>query len=158
MKQATPQDPSLLEGYMREALNLAGRAEQLGEVPVGAVVVREGKIIGRGHNQPVGSGDPTAHAEIVALREAARTVGNYRLPGAQIFVTLEPCLMCAGACLHARIQTLVFGARDPKTGAVRSLLEVLDDPRHNHRIEIVEGILGDDCGRKVRAFFRKRRA
>jgi tRNA(adenine34) deaminase len=158
MKQATPQDPSLLEGYMREALNLAGRAEQLGEVPVGAVVVREGKIIGRGHNQPVGSGDPTAHAEIVALREAARTVGSYRLPGAQIFVTLEPCLMCAGACLHARIQTLVFGARDPKTGAVRSLLEVLDDPRHNHRIEIVEGILGDDCGRKVRAFFRKRRA
>jgi tRNA(adenine34) deaminase len=158
MKQATPQDPSLLEGYMREALNLAGRAEQLGEVPVGAVVVREGKIIGRGHNQPVGSGDPTAHAEIVALREAARTVGNYRLLGAQIFVTLEPCLMCAGACLHARIQTLVFGARDPKTGAVRSLLEVLDDPRHNHRIEIVEGILGDDCGRKVRAFFRKRRA
>ncbi len=157
MKQATPQDPSLLEGYMREALNLAGRAEQLGEVPVGAVVVREGQIIGRGHNQPVGSGDPTAHAEIVALREAARAVGNYRLPGAQLFVTLEPCLMCAGACLHARIQTLVFGARDPKTGAVRSLLQVLDDPRHNHRIEIVEGILGDDCGRKVSAFFRKRR-
>ena len=158
MKQATPQDPSLFEGYMREALHLAGRAEELGEVPVGAVVVREGQIIGRGHNQPVGSGDPTAHAEIVALREAARTVGNYRLPGAQIFVTLEPCLMCAGACLHARIQTLVFGARDPKTGAVRSLLQVLDDPRHNHRIEIVEGILGDDCGRKVRAFFRNRRA
>ena len=158
MKQATPQDPSLLEGYMRQALHLAGRAEELGEVPVGAVVVREGQIIGRGHNHPVGSGDPTAHAEIVALREAARSVGNYRLPGAQIFVTLEPCLMCAGACLHARIQTLVFGARDPKTGAVRSLLQVLDDPRHNHRIEIVEGILGDDCGRKVRAFFRKRRA
>ena len=158
MKPSTPHDPSLFEGYMREALSLAGQAEQLGEVPVGAVVVREGRIIGRGHNQPVGSGDPTAHAEIVALREAARTVGNYRLPGAQLFVTLEPCLMCAGACLHARIQTLVFGARDPKTGAVRSLLEVLDDPRHNHRIEIVEGILGDDCGRKVRAFFRKRRA
>ena len=158
MKRATPQDPSSLEGYMREALHLAARAEQLGEVPVGAVVVREGQIIGRGHNQPVGSGDPTAHAEIVALREAARTVGNYRVPGAQLFVTLEPCLMCAGACLHARIQTLVFGARDPKTGAVRSLLQVLDDPRHNHRIEIVEGILGDDCGRKVSVFFRKRRA
>jgi tRNA(adenine34) deaminase len=158
MKQATPEDLSLIEGYMREALSMAGRAEQLGEVPVGAVVVRGGQVIGRGHNQPVGSGDPTAHAEIVALREAARTVGNYRLPGAQLFVTLEPCLMCAGACLHARIQTLVFGARDPKTGAVRSLLEVLDDPRHNHRIEILEGILGDECSRKVSAFFRKRRA
>ena len=158
MKQSTPHDPSLFEGYMREALSLARQAEQLGEVPVGAVVVREGRIIGRGHNQPVGSRDPTAHAEIVALREAARTVGNYRLPGAQLFVTLEPCLMCAGACLHARIQTLVFGARDPKTGAVRSLLQVLDDPRHNHRIDIVEGILGDDCGRKVSAFFQKRRA
>jgi tRNA(adenine34) deaminase len=158
MKKATPHDLSLLEGYMREALSLAERAEQLGEVPVGALVVREGQVIGRGHNQPVGSGDPTAHAEMVALREAARTVGNYRLPGAQLFVTLEPCLMCAGACLQARIQTLVFGARDPKTGAVRSLFEVLDDPRHNHRIEIVEGILGDDCGRNVSAFFRKRRA
>ena len=157
MKKETPHDLSQFEGYMREALSLAGRAEKFGEVPVGAVVVREGQIIGRGHNQPVGRGDPTAHAEIVALREAARTAGNYRLPGAQLFVTLEPCLMCAGACLHARIQTLVFGARDPKTGVVRSLLEVLDDPRHNHRIEIVEGILGDDCGRKVSAFFRKRR-
>jgi len=157
MKKATPHNLSQFEGYMREALSLAGRAEQFGEVPVGAVVVREGQIIGRGHNQPVGRGDPTAHAEIVALREAARTAGNYRLPGAQLFVTLEPCLMCAGACLHARIQTLVFGTRDPKTGVVRSLLEVLDDPRHNHRIEIVEGILGDDCGRKVSAFFRKRR-
>jgi tRNA(adenine34) deaminase len=143
---------------MREALSLAGRAEQLGEVPVGAVVVWQGQIIGRGHNQPVGSGDPTAHAEIVALREAARTVGNYRLPGAQIFVTLEPCLMCAGACLHARIQTLVFGARDPKTGAVRSLFQVLDDPRHNHRVQIMEGILRHECGRKVSTFFRKRRA
>lgn len=158
MKKATPRDLSLLEGYMREALSLAGRAEHLGEVPVGAVVVREGQIIGRGHNQPVGSVDPTGHAEIVALREAARTVGNYRLPGAQLFVTLEPCLMCAGACLHARIQTLVFGARDPKTGVVRSLLQVLDDPRHNHRIEIMEGILRDDCSRKVSAFFQKRRA
>jgi len=158
MKKATPHELSLLEGYMREALSLAGRAEQLGEVPVGALVVREGQVIGRGHNQPVGSGDPTAHAEMVALREAARTVGNYRLPGAQLFVTLEPCLMCAGACLHARIQTLVFGARDPKMGAVRSLFEVLDDPRQNHRIEIVEGILGDDCSRSVSAFFWKRRA
>jgi tRNA(adenine34) deaminase len=143
---------------MEEALILASRAERLGEVPVGAVVVRDGQVIGRGHNQPVGSGDPTAHAEIMALREAARAAGNYRLPGAQLFVTLEPCLMCAGACLHARIQTLVFGARDPKTGAVRSLLQVLDDPRHNHRIEIVEGILAEECARKVSEFFRKRRS
>jgi tRNA(adenine34) deaminase len=157
MKKPTPHDLSLLEGYMREALSLAGRAEKLGEVPVGAVLVLEGKVVGRGHNQPVGRGDPTAHAEILALREAARAVGNYRLPGAQLFVTLEPCLMCAGACLHARIRTLVFGARDPKTGAVRSLFQVLDDPRHNHRIEIVEGILGEDCSRKVSAFFRKKR-
>jgi tRNA(adenine34) deaminase len=143
---------------MREALALASRAEQLGEVPVGAVVVMEGQIIGRGHNQPVGSGDPTAHAEIMALREAARAVGNYRLPGAQLFATLEPCLMCAGACLHARIQTLVFGARDPKTGAVRSLFQVLDDPRHNHRIEIVEGVLAYECSGKLQAFFQERRA
>lgn len=142
---------------MQEALVLACRAEQLGEVPVGAVVVRDARIIGRGQNQPVASGDPTAHAEILALREAALSVGNYRLPGAQLFVTLEPCLMCAGACLHARIETLVFGARDPKTGAVRSVFQVLDDPRHNHRIEIVEGVLGEECGRKVQAFFQKRR-
>ncbi len=158
MKAARLYDPSWLERTMHEALRLASRAEQLGEVPVGAVVVREGRIIGRGHNHPLGTGDPTAHAEIIALREAARTEGNYRLPGAHLFVTLEPCLMCAGACLHARIQTLVFGARDPKTGAVRSLSRVLDDPRHNHRIEIVEGVLAGECGEKVRAFFRKRRA
>lgn len=142
---------------MQEALVEASRAEHLGEVPVGAVVLLGGEIIGRGHNQPVGSGDPTAHAEIVALREAARAADNYRLPGALLFVTLEPCLMCAGACLHARIQTLVFGARDPKAGAVRSLFRALDDPRHNHRIEIIEGVLGDECARRVRAFFQKRR-
>lgn len=147
----------MLETYMHEALLEASTAEKLGEVPVGAVVVRDGRILGRGHNQPVGSHDPCAHAEIVALREAARVAGNYRLVGAQLFVTLEPCLMCSGACLHARIQTLVFGARDPKTGAVRSLFRVLDDPRHNHRIEIIEGVLADECAGKVQAFFRGRR-
>jgi tRNA(adenine34) deaminase len=147
----------VLESYMQEALLEAAKAEDLGEVPVGAVVVREGRILGRGHNQPIGSGDPTAHAEIVALREAAQAAGNYRLVGAQLFVTVEPCLMCAGACLHARIQTLVFGARDSKTGAVRSLSRVLDDPRHNHRIEVVEGVLTDECARKIQSFFRKRR-
>ena len=147
----------MLGRFMQEALLEASRAEQLGEVPVGAVVVRDGQILGRGHNQPVASRDPSAHAEIIALRQAARAADNYRLLGAHLFVTLEPCLMCAGACLHARIQTLVFGARDPKTGAVRSLLQVLDDTRHNHRIEIVEGILSDECAAKVQSFFRKRR-
>ena len=148
---------SSLENYMKEALLEAAKAEDLGEVPVGAVVVRNGRVLGRGHNQPIGSEDPTAHAEIAALREAARTVGNYRLVGAQLFVTVEPCLMCAGACLHARIQTLVFGARDPKAGAVRSLFQVLDDPAHNHRIEVVEGVLADPCARKLQSFFQKRR-
>ncbi len=157
MTPEPPLEPSSLERYMRKALALACRAERLGEVPVGAVVVRDGRIVGTGHNQPGRSGDPTAHAEIMALREAARTVGNYRLPGAQLFVTIEPCLMCAGACLHARIETLVFGARDPKGGAVRSLFQVLDDPRQNHRIEIVEGVLEEECRDKIQRFFQKRR-
>jgi len=142
---------------MTEALGEASRAEACGEVPVGAVVIYDGRIIGRGHNQPLGRQDPTAHAEIMALREAAQTVGNYRLVGAQLLVTIEPCLMCAGACLHARIKTLVFGARDPKGGGVRSLYNLLDDPRHNHRIEVVEGILADECRSKIQGFFRDRR-
>jgi len=148
---------SSLEEYMTEALGEASRAEACGEVPVGAVVIYDGRIIGRGHNQPLGRQDPTAHAEIMALREAAQTVGNYRLVGAQLLVTIEPCLMCAGACLHARIKTLVFGARDPKGGGVRSLYNLLDDPRHNHRIEVVEGILADECRSKIQGFFRDRR-
>lgn len=148
---------SSLEEYMTEALGEASRAEACGEVPVGAVVIYDGRIIGRGHNQPLGRQDPTAHAEIMALREAAQTVGNYRLVGAQLLVTIEPCLMCAGACLHARIKTLVFGARDPKGGGVRSLYNLLDDPRHNHRIEVVEGILADECRSKMQGFFRDRR-
>jgi len=142
---------------MEEALFEAGRAGDAGEVPVGAVVALEGRILGRGFNQPLSSHDPTAHAEIQALREAAGTLGNYRLTGAVLVSTLEPCPMCAGACLHARLGTLVFGARDPKTGAVRSLYRLLDDPRHNHRIEIVEGILAEDCGRLLQDFFRSRR-
>lgn len=147
----------LLERYMQEALLEASKAERLGEVPVGAVVVLDGRIVGRGHNQPITGKDPTAHAEIMALREAARAVGNYRLTGAELFVTLEPCPMCTGACLHARVQTLVFGARDPKTGAVRSLYRLLDAPHNNHRIEIVEGVLADECGRRLQDFFRSRR-
>jgi len=146
-----------LEPYMREALLEASRAERLGEVPVGAVVELCGKIIGRGYNRPISAGDPTAHAEIVALREAARSVVNYRLAGARLFVTIEPCPMCAGACLHARIRTLVFGALDPKTGAVRSRYRLLDDPHHNHRIEVIAGVLEDDCGQKLQQFFRERR-
>lgn len=144
--------------YMKEALAEARRAEAVGEVPVGAVVVgRDGKILGRGFNQPISTQDPTAHAEIVALREACRTVNNYRLVGATLFVTLEPCVLCAGACLLARIETLVFGARDPKAGAVRSLHSLLDDPRHNHRVDVVEGVLADECAELLQAFFRSRR-
>jgi tRNA(adenine34) deaminase len=146
-----------LEQIMREALREASRAEALGEVPVGAVVELDGKIIGRGHNRPISAQDPTAHAEITALREAARTAGNYRLPGARLFVTIEPCLMCAGGCLHARIQTLIFGAPDPKTGAVRSCYRLLDDPHHNHRVEVIGGVLEEDCAEKLRAFFKERR-
>jgi tRNA(adenine34) deaminase len=143
---------------MKEALDEARRAEALGEVPVGAVVVdRDGKILGRGFNQPISTQDPTAHAEIMALREASRAVHNYRLVGATLVVTLEPCVLCAGACLLARIDTLVFGARDPKAGAVRSLHSLLDDPRHNHRITVVEGVLADQCSELLQAFFRKRR-
>ena len=146
------------EKYMREALLEAAKAESSGEVPVGAVIVRKGQIIGRGHNQPISRQDPTAHAEVMALRDAAMRTGNYRLPGADMFVTLEPCLMCAGACLHARLQTLVFGARDPKSGGVRSLYHLLEDPRNNHHVEVEEGILADECRRLLQAFFQERRS
>ena len=146
-----------LEQCMREALREASRAEELGEVPVGAVVELGGKIIGRGHNRPISARDPTAHAEITALREAATAAGNYRLPGARLFVTIEPCPMCTGACLHARIETLVFGAPDPKTGAVRSRYRLLADSHHNHRIQVIEGVLEGACAEKLRAFFRERR-
>jgi tRNA(adenine34) deaminase len=142
-------------------------AEVAGEVPVGAVVVCEGhvvhqkiveqKIIGRGWNQVVSGSDPCAHAEIVALREAARTLGNYRLSGCQLYVTLEPCAMCAGAIVHARIARLVYGARDPKAGAVGSVMQVLNHPRLNHRVEVTEGVLGGRCMEILQAFFRERR-
>jgi tRNA(adenine34) deaminase len=143
--------------FMQEALLEARKAEQSGEVPVGAVVVANGQIIGRGHNCSIVASDPTGHAEIIALREAARAANNYRLTDAQLFVTLEPCLMCAGASVHARIKQLVFGARDPRTGSVRSRHQILDDPRWNHRVEVVEGLLADECGRLVQEFFQKRR-
>ena len=127
----------MFETWMRAALELAQEAADQGEVPVGAVVVREGKIIGRGCNAPITKVDPTAHAEINALREAAMTAGNYRLPGATLVVTVEPCTMCAGALLHARIETLVFGAREPRAGAVFSSAKVLENPGLNHRVYTV---------------------
>ncbi len=145
------------ELWMEEALRLAHRAELAGEVPIGAVVVFEQKIVGRGWNQPVSANDPTAHAEIVALRESARALGNYRLSGCELYVTLEPCAMCAGAMVHARIARLVFGARDSKAGAAGSVLQVLNNPRLNHCVEVSEGVLAGRCMDMLQAFFRERR-
>jgi tRNA(adenine34) deaminase len=144
------------ESFLRLALEQAALARERGEVPVGAVVVREDRVLGAGFNQPIGSHDPTAHAEVVALRAAARAVGNYRLPGARLYVTVEPCLMCVGAIVHARIATVVYGATDPKAGAVRSLLDPATLPL-NHRFAVVEGVLADECAALLRDFFRARR-
>lgn len=146
------------EYYMREALSLAHAAECLGEVPVGALVVRDGEIIGRGFNSPIGESDPTAHAEIAALRDAARRVGNYRLPGATLYVTLEPCAMCAGAILHARIARVVYGARDPKTGVHGSVVDLFAVERLNHHTSVEGGVLAEECSRALSAFFAARRA
>ncbi|MBI4638486.1 MAG: nucleoside deaminase [Candidatus Rokubacteria bacterium] len=142
---------------MREALEEARRGLAAGEVPVGAVVVAAGAVIGRAHNAPIALADPTAHAEILALREAARALGNYRLTGATLYVTLEPCPMCCGAALGARIARLVYGARDPKAGAVESLHRLLDDPRLNHRVEATGGVLGAASAAMLREFFETRR-
>jgi tRNA(adenine34) deaminase len=143
---------------MRRALQLAGRAADEGEVPVGAVVVMDGRIVGQGFNRPIRAQDPTAHAEIVALRSAAAQVGNYRLTGADLYVTIEPCLMCAGALVHARIARLVFGAREPRAGAVVSTLRALDLPHLNHRVDVVEGVLAEEASALLRAFFAARRS
>ena len=142
---------------MAEALELARHAAQTGEVPVGAVVVRDGEIIGRGWNQPVAAGDPTAHAEMLAIREAARRIGNYRLERTTLYVTLEPCVMCAGAIVHARIGRLVFGARDIRFGAVRSKFALADSELLNHRVEVVEGVRAADAIELLQAFFAGRR-
>jgi tRNA(adenine34) deaminase len=144
--------------YMRLALDLASRAQAAGEVPVGAVVVLDGKIIGRGYNAPISRNDPTAHAEMMALRDAAQNIGNYRLVGCDLFVTLEPCLMCAGAIMHARIARLVYGARDPKTGACGSVVDALAEQRLNHHTEVVSGVLADECAAMLSDFFALRRA
>ena len=143
--------------FMREAISQARAAECLGEVPVGAIVVQNDSIVGRGFNMPIGEGDPTAHAEIVALRDAARNLGNYRLPGCQLFVTLEPCTMCAGAAIAARVDRVVFGAWDPKAGAAGSLRDVLHASRLNHRVEVIGGVLGSEATIQLKAFFEGKR-
>ena len=143
---------------MREALALAARARDEGEVPVGAVVVRDGVIVGRGWNRPIAAHDPTAHAEVGALRDAARALGNYRLAGCDLYVTLEPCAMCAGAIQHARIRRVVWGAPDPKTGACGSVIDLFAEPRLNHHATSVGGVLADACAATRQAFFAERRA
>jgi tRNA(adenine34) deaminase len=145
------------EMFMREALQLARQAEAAGEVPVGAVVVVRGEIVGRGFNQPIGRNDPTAHAEILALREAAARTANYRLESAELFVTLEPCVMCAGALVHARIRRLAFGGRDLRFGGVRSKFRLADSDLLNHRIQVEEGLLAADCVSLLESFFRLKR-
>ena len=149
--------PGQDEEFMRMALEEARRAEEEGEVPVGAVLVSGGKVIGRGRNRPIGLCDPTAHAELLAIREGAGNVRNYRLPETTLFVTLEPCAMCAGALLQARVRRLVFGAEDSRAGAVRSLFGLLADDRLNHRVEITSGVLEDECREILQRFFRERR-
>ena len=146
------------EDYMRAALEQARQAGACDEVPVGAVVVLDGEIVGRGFNQPIGRHDPTAHAEIMALRDAATRLGTYRLPGCALYVTLEPCVMCSGAIMHARIARVVYGARDPKTGVAGSVLDLFAEPRLNHHATIEGGLLADDCGRMLSSFFAARRS
>ena len=146
------------EYWMRHALTLAQRAWDEGEVPVGAVLVHNNQVIGEGWNRPIGRHDPTAHAEIMALRQGGLVQQNYRLLDTTLYVTLEPCVMCAGAMVHSRIGRLIFGARDAKTGAAGSLIDVLHHPGMNHRVEIMEGILGEECAGMLSAFFRQRRA
>jgi tRNA(adenine34) deaminase len=145
------------EHWMDEALALARQAQVRGEVPVGAIVVKDGAIIGRGGNAPIAANDPTAHAEIAALRDAARSLGNYRLPGCDLYVTLEPCAMCAGAILQARIRRLVFGARDPKTGACGSIVDLFSERRLNHHTTAIGGVAGEACGQLLSDFFAARR-
>jgi tRNA(adenine34) deaminase len=145
------------EDFLREALELAKDAERGGEVPVGAVVVLGGRVIGRGRNSPISRSDPTAHAEILALREAAAATGNYRLEGATMYATLEPCVMCAGALVAARVSRLVFGARDLRFGGVRSKFRLADTDVLNHRVQIVEGVLGAECAELMQRFFSSRR-
>lgn len=143
--------------YMRQAISQAHNAWALGEVPVGAVVVRDGEIIATGFNQPIGTHDPTAHAEIMALRAAATVLGNYRLPGCELYVTLEPCAMCSGAMMHARLARVVFGASDPKTGTCGSIVNLFEQEKLNHHTEVVGGVLAEECATLLKEFFAERR-
>ena len=151
------QGPAGDVAWMREALALADEAAAAGEVPVGALVVRDGQVLGRGFNRPIGGHDPTAHAEIVAMREAAAHLGNYRLAGCELFVTLEPCAMCVGAMLHARVERVVFGARDPKTGACGSVVDLPAVEALNHHATFEGGLLAEECGALLKRFFAGRR-
>lgn len=154
MSQLTPASPA--ERFMRLALDEARQGFQLGEVPVGAVIVSDGRVIAAGFNQPIRAVDPTAHAEMVALRQAARALGNYRLPGTTLYVTVEPCLMCVGAILNARVAAVVYGAPEPKSGAIASILKLAEVPA-NHRFDVVAGVLEDECRQLLVDFFRFRR-
>ncbi len=145
------------ELWMRRALTLADRAENEGEVPIGAVVVQDGELVGEGWNQVISAADPTAHAEVVAMRDAARVAGNYRLPGITVYVTLEPCTMCAGAMIHARIEKVVFAAREPRSGAICSTCSLLDEPRYNHQVHWQEGVLAEESSARLQTFFKARR-
>ena len=144
-------------GFMQTALALAEQARQLGEVPVGALVVLDGRVIGEGFNQPISATDPTAHAEIVAMREAARRIGNYRLTGAELYVTIEPCQMCVGAMVHARIARVIYGTREPRAGALESAMRAHEHPALNHRMEAVGGVLEEECRAVIQGFFAERR-
>ena len=143
--------------FMREAIAEASIAASKGEVPVGAIIIIDGKIVGRGHNLPISSKDPTAHAEIVAIREAGQSIGAYRLPDAIMYVTLEPCVMCVGAAIHARLASIKYGARDEKAGALGSVFDIGRDGRLNHRIEVVGGLMQEECATLLRDFFKSRR-
>jgi tRNA(adenine34) deaminase len=145
------------DSFMRQALAQADLAGAAGEVPVGAVVVLDGRVLGAGHNQPIAATDPTAHAEVVALRSAATATGNYRLTGATLYVTVEPCLMCVGAMIHARIGTLVYGTSEPKAGAIDSTQRAHEHPALNHRMTVVAGVLAAECGQRLKQFFADRR-
>ncbi len=155
--QSISRSPTLNELWMEEALRCAQRALEIGEAPVGAVVLCEGEIVGRGWNRNIIDADPTAHAEMVALREAGRTVGNHRLEECELFVTIEPCAMCSGALVHARIKRLVYGADDPKAGAVHSVMQVVNHPQLNHRMEVQGGVLAGRSAEVLQTFFRNRR-
>ncbi len=143
--------------FMKIALEEAQSAYRRGEVPVGAVLVREGNVLARAHNSPIALNDPSAHAEMLVLRQAAEKIGNYRLAGTELFVTIEPCVMCAGAIVHARVERVIFGVRDPKFGPVVSLYNILDDKRLNHQVKVTEGVLKEECGEIISRFFREKR-